>query len=232
MYKIGHYEETDRMSDLICNNYPMLLVLSRFGLSLGFGDRTIREVCQNNGVDVTTFLTVVNLLVTDEPELFTVTHKQLSVEALVNYLHRSHDYFLDFRLPAIRRKLIEAIDCSHSDIAFAIIRFFDEYVAEVRKHMMYEEDTVFPYVRLLLSGEVDAHYNISVFQKQHNQVEAKLTELKNIIIKYYPAGGSNELNSVLFDIFSCAQDLASHNYIEDHLFIPVITEIETEYMKI
>ena len=232
MYKIEHYEETDRMSDLICDNYPMLLVLSRFGLSLGFGDQTIREVCRKNGVDVTTFLTVVNLLVTDDPDLFTVMPGQLSVEALIDYLHRSHDYFLDFRLPAIRRKLIEAIDCSHSDIAFAIIRFFDEYVAEVRKHMMYEEDTVFPYVRLLLSGKSDPHYNISVFRKQHNQVEAKLTELKNIIIKYYPANGSNELNSVLFDIFSCAKDLASHNYIEDHLFIPVITELETEYTKL
>ncbi len=232
MYKIGYYKGTDKMSDLICDNYPMLLVLSRFGLSLGFGDQTIQEVCLNQGVDTTTFLIVVNLLLSDEPEFYTINSDQLSLETLVNYLHRSHDYFLSFRLPAIRRKLIEAIDCSHNDIAFAVIRFFDEYVAEVRKHMMYEEDKVFPYVHLLLSEKTDPHYNISVFQKQHNQVEAKLTELKNIIIKYYPTNSSNELNSVLFDIFSCEQDLASHNYIEDHLFIPVIKEIESKYNKI
>ena len=48
----------------------------------------------------------------------------------------------------------------------------------------------------------------------------------NIIIKYYPATGSNELNSVLFDIFSCATDLASHNRIEDNLFVPLIAELE------
>ena len=32
MYKLGRYKQTDRMSDLICENYPMLLVISRFGI--------------------------------------------------------------------------------------------------------------------------------------------------------------------------------------------------------
>ena len=61
---------------------------------------------------------------------------------------------------------------------------------------------------------------------QYTMFKAKLTELKNILIKYYPASSSNELNSVLFDIFTCEQDLASHNYIEDYLFIPVIQKLE------
>ena len=69
-------------------------------------------------------------------------------------------------------------------------------------------------------------YSIAIFRKRHDQVEAKLTELKNILIKYYPASSSNELNSVLFDIFTCEQDLASHNYIEDYLFIPGIQKLE------
>ena len=67
---------------------------------------------------------------------------------------------------------------------------------------------------------------IEIFRKRQDQVKAKLTEMKNILIKYYPASSSNELNSVLFDIFTCEQDLASHNYIEDYLFIPVIQTLE------
>lgn len=39
MYKNGKYRETDKMSDLICENYPMVLVMSRFGIALGFGER-------------------------------------------------------------------------------------------------------------------------------------------------------------------------------------------------
>ena len=127
------------MCDLVCDRYPVLLIMSRFGIALGFGDKTIGEVCLDSGVDTATFLAVVNMHSDDKaPDPETI-----SVAALVGYLRNSHVYFLDFRLPAIRRKLIEAIDCSHNDVAFAILRFFDEYVAEVHKHMDYEEQKVF-----------------------------------------------------------------------------------------
>lgn len=66
--------------------------------------------------------------------------------------HNAHDYFLNFRLPHIRRKLTEAITGCPGDIAFAITKFFDDYVYEVHKHMSYEEKIVFPYVRNLLEG--------------------------------------------------------------------------------
>lgn len=228
MYKIGEYKETDSMSDLICENYPMLLVLSRFSISLGFGDKSIKAVCIENEVDTNTFLSVVNLLITEEKEGAQIDLRHISVLSLIMYLRNSHAYFLEFRLPQIRCKLVEAIDYSKSNaVALAIIRYYDEYVAEVRTHMMYEEDTVFPYVVGVLDGNVSAKYNIDIFSKHHDKVEAKLSELKNIIIKYYPTKTSNELNSVMFEIFSCAQDLASHNDIEDYLFVPTIREIES-----
>ena len=66
--------------------------------------------------------------------------QDLSIHALMNYLKQAHHYFLDFQLPTIRRKLIEAIDCSvQNEVAFLILKFFDAYVAEVRKHMDYED---------------------------------------------------------------------------------------------
>lgn len=228
MYKIGLYKGTDRMSDLICENYPMLLVMSRFGIALGFGDKSVEEVCKSHDVDTNTFLAVVNLLSEERDDSIAPKKNNVSAEALVRYLQNSHSYFLDFRLPLIRQKLAGAIDCENNDIAIAILKYYDEYVAEVRKHMMYEEDTVFPYVKALLNQDRQPDtYHISIFSKQHDKVEAKLSELKNIIIKYYPAKSSNELNGVLFDIFSCAEDLASHNDVEDYLFIPVIRNLES-----
>jgi regulator of cell morphogenesis and NO signaling len=223
MYYIGKYKESDKMSDLICENYAMLLVMSRFGIALGFGEQTIGEVCRKNEVDEKTFLTVVNLLIDEERQDEIDT--SLSIKSLIVYLRNSHAYFLDFRLPAIRLKLVAAIDQAFNDVSLAIIRYYDEYADEVRKHMLYEEETVFPYIETLLNGKKQ-HYRIEIFSKQHSQVEAKLSELKDIIIKYYPAKSSNELNSVLFDIFSCAEDLASHNRVENHLLVPVIKALE------
>lgn len=226
MYKLGNYTGDDRMCDLVCDKYSVLQVMSRFGIALGFGDKPIAEVCAANGVDTATFLAVVNMLV--NPGEGGVSHEGVSVRALTDYLHNSHGYFLDFRLPAIRRKLIEAVDCSLSDVSFAIMRYFDEYAAEVDRHMAYEEKSVFPYVEALLAGEKKADYSIDVFRRQHDQVEARLHELKNIIIKYYPSGGTNELNGVLYDIFTCEEELASHNAVENELFIPAVERLAAD----
>lgn len=226
--KLGGYTGEDRMCDLVCDKYFVLQVMSRFGIALGFGDKSIAEVCAASGVDTDTFLAVVNLLVEKaDPETLA---ENVSVRALTDYLHNSHGYFLDFRLPSIRRKLIEAVDCSHSDVSFAIMRFFDEYVAEVHKHMDYEEKNVFPYVEALLAGEPTS-YSIDTFRRHHDQVEAKLRELKNIIIKYYPSGSTNELNGVLFDIFTCEQELASHNAVEDDIFIPAVERLAADGVR-
>ncbi len=214
------------MCDLVGDHYPVLQVMSRFGIALGFGDRTIAEVCTTNHVDTATFLAVVNLLMNRTEG--TILAEEVSVRSLTDYLHNSHDYFLRFRLPEIRRKLIGAVNCTQSDVSFAIMRYFDEYVAEVDRHMDYEEKTVFPYVEALLAGEKGSQYSMEVFRRHHDQIEERLRELKNIIIKYYPTGSTNELNSVLFDIFTCEQELASHNAVENEIFIPAVERLASD----
>ena len=218
------YRATDKMSDLICDNYALLMVMSRFGLSLGFGEKTVGETCQSQGVDCHTFLAVANFLNSGNKQ----QKNNFSVAALMEYLKRAHTYFLDFNLPAIRRKLIEAIDCSSTnDVAYLILKFFDEYAKEVRRHMEYENQAVFTYVEQLLQGRLSDEYNIATFASKHNQIDTKLKELKNIIIKYYPEKENNNLlNAVLFDIFNCEQDLATHCQVEDYMFVPAVAQIE------
>ena len=106
-----------------------------------------------------------------------------------DYLKRAHTYFLDFNLPAIRRKLIEAIDCSSTnDVAYLILKFFDEYAKEVRRHMEYENQAVFTYVEQLLQGNLSDEYNIATFASKH-------------IIFYLAVGGK-----VLFAVEYIEQD--------------------------
>lgn len=226
MYTNRIYQKSDKMSDLICENYPMVLVMSRFGIALGFGEKNIGEVCSQHQVDTDTFLAVVNFLI--NPTERVAGQPSLSVESLIRYLHNAHDYFLNFCLPQLRRKLTEAISGCPEEISFIICKFFDDYASEVNKHMSYEEKVVFPYVRSLLAGEANPQYNISIFRKHHDQIEMKIAELKNILIKYYPSQGDHLINWVLFDIFATEKDLASHTQVENRLFIPAILKLEKQ----
>ena len=184
-------------------------------------------VCEAQGVDCPTFLAVANFI-SEEQYSYSGNESDFSIPALMDYLKRAHTYFLDFNLPAIRRKLIEAIDCSSTnDVAYLILKFFDEYAKEVRRHMEYENQAVFTYVEQLLQGNLSDEYNIATFASKHNQIDTKLKELKNIIIKYYPEKENNNLlNAVLFDIFNCEQDLATHCQVEDYMFVPAVAQIE------
>lgn len=227
MHPHGNYLPGDKMRNLICENYLLLQVLSRFGIPLGFGDKTVEEVCRERGVDCRTFLAVVNFTL-DGCCRMAGEGEEISVPSLMDYLQQSHHYFLDFYLPAIRRKLIEAIDCSSEHkIAWLILRFYDEYVGEVRKHMAYEDENVFPYVSALLRGEQPPHYRIDTFARHHGAIEERLTELKNIIIQYYPEQEKNLLlNATLLDLFSCERELAQHCKVEDLLFVPAVASLE------
>lgn len=227
------YREDDLMSALINDNNALLMVMSRFGLSLGFGDKTVAEVCKAQDVHCPTFLTVANFVSETVHKEGDYPVGSYSLPALLDYLKRAHTYFLEFNLPTIRRKLIEAIDCSGSDeVAMLILKFFDEYVREVRRHMEFEDRSVFTYIEQLLQNTVIDSYDITTFASKHGQVNSKLTELKSIIVKYYPGKENyNQLNAVLFDIYNCEQDLTSHCDVEDYLLVPAVAALEQRLQR-
>lgn len=220
------YNAQCRMSDLLCNHYDLLLVIMRFGVPLGFGDDTIEEVCTKNQVHCPTMLSVINLLTDSDQVPSEEDLQQISTDALVDYLQRSHHYFIDYKLPMVRQQLSLAIQNEKLSIVPLIFHFFDEYVGEVHKHMGYEDKVVFPYVKALSLQENLGDYRIDIFNKRHDKIETKITELKNILIKYYPDGTGYALASVLHEIFETEQDLSLHNYIENNLFIPLIQSLE------
>ena len=64
---------------------------------------------------------------------------------------------------------------------------------------------MFPYIRALVQGKADSGYHIDIFRKQHSQIESRLTELRDILLKYYAGKTGNEFNATLFDIFTCVR---------------------------
>jgi len=224
------------MSDVISDDYRMLQIISRFGIKLGFGDQTVGATCRAAGVDVSTFLTVVNYVKDAAHARIGEMVDQVDVPALIAYLRNSHSYFVDFRLPGIRRKLLDAIDLSSGNrLAMLILRFYDEYAQEVERHMTFENTHVHPYVETLLQGRLPQESFRSIeerYDEQHASIEKSLSELKSIIVKYYPSDNNASLmGEVLMDIFMTDEDLHSHCHMEDTLFAECIRRLEHEVRR-
>ena len=244
------YEADDKMISLIRDNYDLLQSLGSFGISLGFGDKTVQETCEDNNVDTYTFLAVVNFAMNGYGEF--ETDEKISVPTLLHYLEASHAYFLDFQLPYIRRELMESLNESDSlarlilrfydeyareirlhitpgdQLGMLIMKFYDEYAQEIRRHMKYEEKTLFPYVKSLIDRHPANDYNVETFSKHHGAADKKLRELKLLIIKYLPQDGlhNNQLTATLHDIYENEVWLRQHAEVEDHIFVPAIRRLE------
>lgn len=219
------YEADDKMISLIRDNYDLLQMLGSFGISLGFGDKTVKEICENNNVDTYTFLAVVNFTINGYGDFG--ADDKLSVPTLLRYLEACHAYFLDFQLPYIRRELQESLD-ERESLAKLILRFYDEYAHEIRRHMKYEQKTLFPYVESLIEGHPINNYNVDTFSKHHSATDNKLRELKLLIIKYLPLDGlhNNQLTATLHDIYENEAWLRQHAMVEDDIFVPAIRRLE------
>lgn len=219
------YEADDKLITLIKDNYNILQSLGSFGINLGFGDKTVRDVCESQNVDTYTFLAIVNLAINGYKNF--EDYSRISIPTVMHYLHASHEYYLGFQLPFIRKELTEALD-ENDNLARLILKLYDEYASEINKHMKYEEKFLFPYVESLMKGEPTKNYDVETFSKHHGQTDQKLRELKNIIIKYLPSDGlhNNQLSATLCDIYSNEEWLARHAEVEEEIMIPSIRHLE------
>ena len=219
------YEADDKMISIIRDNYNILQSLGSFGINLGFGDKTVREVCEEQNVDTYTFLAVVNFTINGYKEYDNAD--RLSLSTLLHYLKASHAYYIDFQLLFIRKELVEALD-EKDNLARLILKLYDDYAHSITNHMKYEEKMVFPYVQALIDGNANATFDIETFSKHHIQVDQKLKELKSIIIKYLPSDGlhNNQLSATLYDIYNNEEWLTHHSEVEEEIFIPAVRNEE------
>lgn len=207
------YKFTDKMCDLMSHEEDAIQIISRFGLEMGVGEQTIADVCESHGVHTPTFLAIVNYKVFKQSAVST----DIDIPTLQRYLRNAHTYFLDFRLPRLRRSLIEAIIPADptTKIPGLILRCYDEFVAEIRTHIEHENEGLF-----------DEH------EHDDQRITDKLSEIKNLIIKYYPTKPTSvegtvtyTLISVMSDLWHTEQDFADHCAIEDDILRPALTHI-------
>jgi len=210
------YRENDKMSELLTRDRRAMQIVNRFGIPLGVGDKTIDAICRQHGIHTPTFLAIVN------HETYST---EIDLPTLQTYLKNAHTYFLEFLLPRLRRQLIEAINpTDQSDqVAMLILRYFDEYVQEIRIHIQHEDE-----------GQLEEHAT----DDQH--IAQKLQELVSLIIKYYPAHSSypfaNELlTTVLLGIYQTEEELQTHCAIEDEILRPAMmrkSRVESRKSKV
>lgn len=218
-----------KMAEIPDVDHRLLGVIRRLGLSFGFGEKTVEEVCAEAGVNPHTLLLISKIYVYDSYAPSKEELSRSSMRDIVTYLHNSHDFYIGTALDTLGKAvhaMTETCDEKHTRI---LMQFYNGYRDEILKHFEYEENTVFPYVRAIADGMAGGSYGIDQYEENHSDVDEKLNDLKSIVMKYLPADcDDNMIQRVLDLLYSLEDDLGKHTYIEDEILVPMAVAREKE----
>jgi regulator of cell morphogenesis and NO signaling len=236
--------ENNKMVDLVHRNYSLIPVLERFGIVLGFGDKTIREVCDEQDLNIPFFLEIINSYLDDDyfPREHLIT---FPLKLIVDYLTHTHRDYLEKRIPEIEAIISDSKDPCYEDKEhnFLLIKFFREYKNELILHIRREDEKVFPYTLRVEEFYLDpagakslpreiTEYSIMDYLREHDDIEEKLFDLKNILIKYLPPPRKPDAcYRVIAMLCDLEKDMNDHSRIEEKVLVPKVAMMEKTLRK-
>jgi regulator of cell morphogenesis and NO signaling len=227
-----------KISDIILNNPYLMLMLEHFGIQLPLQDKSLTDVCIENRINTELFIIFANLY-NGVQSSFTNQFTYREILTIVTYLKNSHSYYSQEIYPnilTIIRQMNKANDLKEMAL---VEKFFDNYFAEVNEHLNYENEIVFPYIiglyeeLVLKKRPADKEkYAVSDYQEHHNDIEEKLTDLNNLLVKYLPQKNDQPIRrKLLQSLFELEYDLNIHSQIENLILIPLVAEMEQQKLK-
>jgi len=107
------FNENSKLASVIQKDHSLLPVINRLGVKLGFGDRTIRNICEENGIDLNFFVETINVF---HHEAYFPEKRLLdfSVSMVIEYLVKTHKYYIDYMMPENDRLIELFLSTSNS----------------------------------------------------------------------------------------------------------------------
>jgi regulator of cell morphogenesis and NO signaling len=221
-----------KMADLIFENPYLLLLLEHFGLDLVMHDKTVTQLCTENGINEKVFISFANLYNGFSPsasEAFDSEH----IETIIGFLRNSHYYFKYDKYPEIQDYIKKLFEKNPSAEIRMIEKFFDDYFMEVSEHLDYEEGIAFPYFRSLIRSKgpkqdtEGVKFSGTEYLEHHTDIESKLTDLKNLLLRHISLK-SDPVNrrKLLFSLIELEYVLNIHSLIEETILIPLVINLE------
>ncbi|MFO7864886.1 MAG: hemerythrin domain-containing protein [Salinivirgaceae bacterium] len=221
-----------KAADLIYQKPGLILVLERLGIFLGVQDKTLEELCGEHNINPTVVLALCQMHIDDN--YTPANHMHINdIQLIINYLTVSHTYYTEELYPLINESIQAMAEKSASPSIQMVKKFFMDYRSEADNHFDYENNTAFPYILALYkqteepSTGVNSEYSVETYRQHHDNIEEKLDDLKQLLIKYLPNSNCHQLRrNVILYLHRLDRDLKTHARIENDILIPLVKHLE------
>ncbi|NSW45838.1 MAG: hemerythrin domain-containing protein [Bacteroidales bacterium] len=221
---------SDNLFDIIELNPYVLFVFEHLQLLDKPKNLTVKSFCKEYSLDVELFIALLNVYNGNDNNIILKPEKK-HLKTIVPFLKHSHQYYKNEKYPFITN-LLDILQLKVNSKEITILKnFFETYKNEVIEHLEYEEKNVFPYIEQLLTKkryyQNKVSFSIKDYQEHHNDIEEKLSDLKNLLIHHFKVGDFASLKrQIILNLYELQYDLHAHSIIEDKILIPILLTIE------
>jgi regulator of cell morphogenesis and NO signaling len=218
-----------KVADLISENPRFLLFLEHMQIEFAVNEKTVLQLCSEHSIPVSLFLHLGNLYNEFHPEKFAI-ETTTDILLIIRFLRNTHHYYKTDKYPEIMGFIKELQMSSGNEEVMMIERFFNDYFDEVLQHLDYEDDIAFPYFTRLVQTDSDisdSHFSVNEYGEHHTDIETKLVDLKNLLLKHVRISNQIQVQrKLLISLLELELDLKIHAQIEETILLPLVTAIE------
>lgn len=165
-----------------------------------------------------------------------------SLSAIVDYLRKTHAYYLNKKLLEIEQSihlLVRAYPSAHP-ILLLLHNFYADYKSHLVKHIEVEERELLPYIDQLekvAQGKETllpaSAISVQQFIDSHHDTEKDLRDVRAAILNYSPPAMNQTLYRILLSQLQVFEkDMAVHALMEDHVLLPRALELEQKFRRL
>ena len=213
-----------KLCDIILLEPSIITVLDRFGISLGVGDASISDICNEHEIDVNFFTTILNTYINENffPQTALLS---FSASKIIDYLAKTNDHYERNVIPNIERHfafLISKTPSQNNNIVL-IRKFFDEVKTELLQRIDDDRKKWFPTIVLNELRAIGKMPNpMRDAEDFSDPIEEKIDDLINMLIMHLKGDYDHNLGyAVITAIFSLKKDIKQNNRIRSRILMPI-----------
>jgi regulator of cell morphogenesis and NO signaling len=217
-----------KLCDVLLSDQSLIPVVNRFGIRLGMGDKSIRTICDEMGLDASFFTTILNTYVHEAyfPE---TRFRTFCAAGIIDYLKKTNLSYERFLMPNIERHLhsfIEQSDPENGNLQL-LGKFFKLFKQELTARIERDNTTVFPALRHLSDRLPSEEVTLSTSADPADSIEAKLSDIKLLMIKHLTGDYDDNLcYAVLTAVCNLERDINRNNRIRNKILFPLREALE------
>lgn len=216
-----------KLCEVIVDEPSVVPVINRFDIVLGVGDRTIKSICKEKGIDTSFFITILNAFIHESFFLENVTGA-FNAGDVVDYLRKTNNSHLRSQLPNIERHFAALISRSDSNNNLPLLfNFYREVKTEIERRI----DSDNQWFDAIISAE-QSNSEVSVagnaIQAESDSIEDKLSDLINMFVIHLRGDYDRNLcHAVLFAVISLEKDICQNNRIRNRVLRPLVDALNS-----